>query len=555
MRPQLFVLALCLLMATASATVNVNAWGNWSSTQGLNGIYYMNTSNYFTEAQMGWNGTAWNASNYGLCHFQQFPNGRVNGAIGTNCFPVWEWIATEAANVRINGSVVNRNPGGGDGMKLWIRKDNQLVGFVPVGVNATVMNFNFNLSTVVGSTISIIMDQIGTASYDSFSLENVTIYSHTGPANDERFLFRVADEQNPASYKTANVTVSNSTNSTSFNPAAGVFWFNKSAGELPSGIISIEVKNSSCLTGSVIPRSIAHDTAAGGFNSTLYLLCDGAVPVYTLFRTVDSLDRGIDGVLVKLQRLIGSSYATVTSAYSTSGQVTVPLEASATYLVTASKDGYYTFSAAVTPSTQGYRLVMVNSTSPEFHTLFEDITFNMSPYYVTNGTQTFTYFINSSNNSLVSYGIDMLGPTGAVLNQSNASNPAGSTVTLTMNVTPYSKLTFVGWFLKAGYARYNASLVYYPWNMTFINGTSLTEALDNYKANAPNNFFTGIIVLLIAALLGAWVTKLSNPTAGGIVAVGVIAFFGFFLNFLPGTAVFLLILFVASVIYFLRARG
>jgi hypothetical protein len=463
----------------------------------------------------------------------------------TQRFPAWVFMSNASHS---DAWISYRGWGELSASNITIKHNDTTIAstWTATGQNASGFVYLGNLA--IGANITLIVSS-GVAAADTNVLYDVIISDSLNDSNG--VALTVYDELSPTALKQVNVTFSNAT--ASVDVFASYNSLNASISALPTGVVTALFKNASCLTGNILPRTVIYNTTQGGKNFTAYLLCDGSVPISTPFFVKDSIGNSLTGVTLEIQKVINAQLVNISSSITAGGVGTFWLDSSGTYQIVASAPGFLQYTQAVAPISQGYSITLVNATLPSFNTTFGDISYAFGPDYATNGTTLFWFNISSTDNQLLNYGLDLYGNTTTLIGQASGSSVGGGNSTVSANVSLYANLTAVGWFIKAGYARYNLTKTYWPLG-GYSGGTSLTEAGQQNQNNPPSNVFTGILSLVIAAMVASWVARYTNTVYAGVAALLTLGFTIMLFNWMSFNIFFLLVLFVASVVYFLRSR-
>lgn len=536
------ILALFLLIGSINAAY-VNYYDLWSATQQANNILYQKVDAAGTVSNLSWDGTKWTDANQVWFTKDGGTTGRLypgsTGAAGGLDYPhpLLTWIVNESGTYSINGSQQ-----GGSSTGVAFRKNGIRLNYYPTQGVGSPYNYTFPYSTP-GDKLSIEITSDG----DSFGDANNLDFRNWILSNEWVFL-KVADEGNPTQYLKFNATFSNDTNTT--GPFNDQFMIRKFTRELASGTVTITARNSSCQTGNIIPRSI-YANLTTGYGGTIYLLCSSSTPIFVQFYTKDLTGNPLDGVLITASKNFNGNYTNVTSTITTAGVGSLWLDTNTNYLITASLAGYTTLQAILQPATNQYTITLSNSSSYDFHTLFEGINYTLNPPYVTPGTNTINFTIYA-NNSLIGSGLELYDPDGILLNSTTGVNPGNASYNITFNASEYANYTAVAWFTKTNFPRYNITRVYAVNPSAY--STDLSSAIENYKNNPASNTFTGLLAIIITGLIASPIYRRAGPATAGIAALAILGLFTF-LNWFNWTAYILLSIGVAAIIYTFRGRG
>lgn len=316
-----------------------------------------------------------------------------------------------------------------------------------------------------------------------------------------------------------NITLSNSTNSTTFT---NQYWLNKTVGEIPTGAVTVSVKNHSCLTGNPLPRAYALTIGYADVNLSAYLLCDTSNPALVNFYILDATARPLYGVLFEAKKLISGSWETVTSKYSdTTGTVGVYLDQNTLYQINAALTGYLPHQSTITPTESLYTITLYGGNGTVgFQTIFDDLFIEIQPQnsYMYGNLSTASFYLNDSLSQLNYWGwnVSYNGSTLYFINWTANASGGYDAVTLN-NVGRTGNYSIAYWFSRGNFSQWTLTREYYI-NPTNYTNASLSEAIKQPKATgAPNTLFIVLGAVLIPFITRAF-TKFTVG-GGGIIAL------------------------------------
>lgn len=542
MRLALAALIALIFSATAHALVNVSMYDDWSLVQGANNIVYSKTCylSNFDCGNLTSNGTAWRNGTDNTINFVQGPypfvGGQSNGPTAY-AYATWMWTSNVTDVVQINGSV--KAPAGANAQTIYVRKYDQLLGYIPIGNNSP-MNFQFNVGVDVGTPISFVM--YAPAGGVSF-LFNTTIKSTTAAPASDRLTLLGVDEATSA-VKLINVTISNSTNITNYAPPAGV-WFNRSLAEIPTGQITVTFNNNTCLTNNVLPRSFAIDTRYSKLNFTAPLICDGSNAVRETFIIIDVTGQAIQNANVVIMRNGQNVSSTMTDG---TGSAIFYLIAGAPYTIGVSKSGYNGSVLSLTGSESIITIPLSQNTGGGGYTPIINFDWSMTP-------ENIAYPIfNVNTTSIAHYGytltyyslnLTLLNGTGLYfVNYTNASG--GPIVSNFIDRTEWNGTLYgilkVG---QPGLPEWNYTRTFVVMNYTDSN-SSVTWLAANLKTSDMTPSMRAVISLF-GALVFAVAGFVAGTTGAGLMFVVAFAVIGNIVGFVEENLIYLLLLLVISI--------
>ena len=399
--------------------------------------------------------------------------------------------------------------------------------------NGAYQNFGVQAYVTYGANVSF--------NHMSGSASTIDGLQITGTGVSNELVVSAYDENLPTVSKFFNMTIANATNSTDY--FVNYTWFNQSLNNLPSGAISITVKNASCQTGYIMPRVINWNTNDGGFITTAYLLCDGANYAQSSFLVRDQHQASVPGVTVLVQRVIGITNATITQLTTdSSGQVTAYLTNLASYYVTVSKIGYTTATYLITATTGTTTLpISVGNIANEFDNILRYANWTLSP----STSLDFPLFsVNSTiwGIDLQYYGMNLTLANTTQLYFTNITGDAdGSTITSghfnrsEWNGTAYATV-FIG---KTGYQPF-----YYTRTFVFSNQTnsnsSLTGILANLKASDMPPSLKAVVAIFFSLFMATGGMFVAGAAGAGFMFMVSLAFFGLTLGFINESLIYVL---------------
>jgi hypothetical protein len=358
---------------------------------------------------------------------------------------------------------------------------------------------------------------------------------------------RTFDENNPTVSKLFNMTISNATNSTSYQ--VNYTWFNQSFANIPTGLDTITITNNSCQTSNVIPRSYYYDTSQGSINLTAYLLCDGATPVLQTMLIQDQYLRAVQGATVTVYKVIGSSNATIAILSSDSiGQASTYLTALSNYIVVVSKFGYVTTVTTLTATGSIITIpISVNSAFNTFDSLLKYISWTLAPdSYL--GMPLFNVTASvASSIPLDYYGLELIYANGTQIYFGNFTNTTGSTFTTnTFDRNQSNGTLYANLFVYAnGYTPFLYSRTY-----SFTNSSdspsSLTGIIAGLKASDMSASMKAVMAVFLSLFFAVGAGFAFGASGAGTAFVVALGFFGLVLGFVEENLIYLLVILAIS---------
>lgn len=540
-----FILAFVVLgivgAASAVSWLNYSAWDDWASVQNttINSTTNLFVQSYETSTGSTWTQTTYAGNTWGASITRQPASPRKITFTSSSGSTILNAITLESnsysGNLTLNGSVKSTCSGACDlTFSVGLYNSNGVY-------NATWYAFTFlnatpylQVFTVSGKSISpgqkirITYSNNGVSTNDVSEVDNLTI---SGYVVFGLLVIQAKDELN-LGVKTANFTISNSTNSTTYT-GNGV-WFNKTINEVPSGQLTVQVSNHTCLTGNPLPRSYQVNTLTDSTNFTAYLLCDGSSPSLVSFYVQDYYEHRLAGASVVAKKSIGGTLVPVTSALTDStGVSALYLDINTAYQITVSLGGYSTVTSYVTPSQSSYTVTMYSSNSSVgFQTMFDGLAFNIQPEtsYLFGDAQnlsSLSFYLNDTLSQLNFWGWNVSDYQGAQLYfQNYTAAPGGGLDSVSVNLTlhPFNA-TVLYWFSRANYSAwtYNRTFIINP-----VESGGLSDALRSPAQNGASKLMLSIIGAIIAAFLTVPFSRII-PQGAGIIALfvmGLIAYSG-----------------------------
>lgn len=335
---------------------------------------------------------------------------------------------------------------------------------------------------------------------------------------------RVYDEQNASAAITAyNVVISNSTTSSTFNSYNNVF--NKTYDLVPNGEVTISVSKTDWTTrdyyGTISDSSYV--------NLTAYLL-NYSLSTKILFHVFSIVGFGVQNATVNVNRLIGSSYQTVGHKLTDgTGTAEFYLDNTILYQLVVSATGYNTLTTTIAPVQTDINVPLISDIQNTFTSYFYDIGWYHYPdtVFVANNSQQYFYMvINSTNNSLSSFGINLIYWNGTSLCNTSSTNVYGGMVLCNVNLTAMNQtLTLYTYFTKVGYPIQNTSWIYRIYEPSTSNST-LDNVMQTFQTVGVDNLFINIIIIIVViAVTGLTATTGLGIEGGAIIGFLVVCFF------------------------------
>jgi len=236
-----------------------------------------------------------------------------------------------------------------------------------------------------------------------------------------------------------------------------------------------------------------------------YLISRTSNYVYSTITVVSTSGQGVSGAEVSIQKLVGGSYVPVSqfvtddagsgSAYLLLG---MPYRLAVTY-------GGVTYYASITAQS-GYNFPLNETIEVNFTSMFDGITFNVTPSYIYYNTSLTTYDVDfefeiySNKTMLDLYGMNLY-CNGSSVHEQNVSSSFGGQLTHTYDVVGCDNITLNYYFQKNGFGLYWNSIDYgpsqqYPYGLA----EAIQRLADEYETSTLN-FFVIIILIVVAGAL------------------------------------------------------
>jgi hypothetical protein len=242
------------------------------------------------------------------------------------------------------------------------------------------------------------------------------------------------------------------------------------------------------------PQRIWNPAAQTYTNSTtnqiLYLLntLDG---ISVTLQVVNSAEQVLGGVSINITRNIAGVQTVVGVATTGSdGTATFFLNPDFSHTLTASKEGYTTYSTTFNPTSSTYTIKLSSDTGVGYNDYTFNVTSKINPpkMELTNDTRyNFNYTISSGYWNLTNFGFKLRLYNGTILN-STSSTSNGGTVIAYLNVSDYPRI----------YMDY-----YYSVNGTYINSTAEWNVFNpSYSGWSILTFFSDLTLYMNSGLFG-----------------------------------------------------
>jgi len=318
-----------------------------------------------------------------------------------------------------------------------------------------------------------------------------------------------------------NVTFSNSTNTTTFtnktNPSTWSYL------DIPNGPVTVAISD---YNNNYYP-SAYYETIGVTSNITLsaYLI-NKSVAANIFFYVLTVTAAPIQDATVSCYRNLGSGYVLIGEKKTdASGTAVIPLKQYTTTMVLASKSGYDTVNTSVDVSDTSYVFYLSTNYTLSFNDTFHDITWYMLPYgpNLTRGNNTITFYINSTDDELTMYGLNITLHNGTAIYYNTVIGDAdGGIITTVIDLTNYTGLVNVtGLFTKSGSGTILMWREYFIYNYT--GNFTLQSAMDYFASSAmPGGTMTkGIVFIFVGTLIIAAAATLAVETTG-LILIGLI---------------------------------
>jgi len=267
---------------------------------------------------------------------------------------------------------------------------------------------------------------------------------------------------------------------------------------------------------------------------TAYLLKRGQ-GLFTSVEVVDGEQNAVEGALISIQRLYGTSWKTVVQKETTSsGGQSFCLDPDISYRAYVTHPNYVAFQGTFSPANYQYEPLVIQLGTEgayNFTTRWNSISYKIEPQTQTlegEGSQQFNYTVMDSQNDLTEFGLKFW-HNGTVQNQASIKDsPSGGTVSLSQYLGNYSSGTRVkveGYFLSDSQ--------YYSVNRTYIVRKGFDQGVFSINAafyelkSSLDELGEMMVALILTFLAVLFTTKtgFSSGTLDGAVALLVLGIF------------------------------
>ena len=478
-------------------------------------------------------------------------NFTVNGTSGVNPFPIsngtWQVLAQannyfnktknfnvsflEVKNVdllmhdhELNVSVINNSDGGiAQGVftgyytnELYLINNSFTINGSKVFHLKSGLDYEFYLDPV-GGFATITGLEFNYTSSDSFGSENFTLFQ----ANTLEVNVFDADDPSTKVQTLTNITISNNQITYNLQTTNGSFVLNPIVG----GTYKITASNDNYNT-----RNRFFTVLSGEYQVVNLFLDVGGNP--KTFTVIDNGGNVVDDVTLTFSYFVNGSEVTVAQAKTDlSGTTSVVLNEVITYTVTASKQGFNTFSGSLTPFQNSYVINIDASTLNRFDSVFRDVSYRT--FFERNNTQDWgllKFDINSFDGDIQYFGFNTT-YNNVVFSDFVSGSPSGGNrvINITGINSTLQKTFTVNYFFKVvGKPEVNFTVTF----SVFDFFDEKTNILNIDISNLPTGFknFVGV---LLPALFGIFGILATGRAFGGAIGGGFGLGIGYLLGLYP----------------------
>ena len=325
-----------------------------------------------------------------------------------------------------------------------------------------------------------------------------------------------------------NVTISNSTNSSSFVNIQNLI---NSTASLPTGTITITISNTT-----YYPRTYYLTINESNITSlNAYLLEQSAFSLLVRFHLLSQSQAAVSGATVTVQKLIGGAWVEVAQMNSdATGTAAFFLDVRTTYQVTVTAAGYSTGSFSLTPSLQDYYVTLSSVSGVSLPMLFTNLSVEFEPviFNATPDVQAVSLAVIDANNSVVNQTLGLWFTNGTLIySQTVTGSPAGANITVNVNLTDKGAAIIAGFEVnRGGFAPFTINrTLQIPVNYG-AGSMSWDAGIVALKSSDASLMLRGLMVLMFSILGTVWVSRYAPPGYSGLVAALFLAFFSVILG-------------------------
>lgn len=339
-------------------------------------------------------------------------------------------------------------------------------------------------------------------------------------------------------------TLLNSSNSTTF------FAWN----ELPLGSLTLTYSS----TGFQNANYFLTNNATNENNLTAELLnTSGPNNIVVRLHILDASGAPIPSATISIFQAINNLYVLIAQANSDgSGTATFTLDSTASYIINVSKAGYNTLSQPlVQPTLNDYNVYLTSLITAPITMPLTSVNVTLVPNNLVLGNNVLYFTVNGTD-GLVNFQRVALRflSNGSIINQSTTSSASnGTNLSITFNLVSgwNQSMVLEGYFNKTNGQFFQQFIIYqnnsYP---SSNNASSISKTIEDFSQNRPSYLLTGIIAIIIIALTGSWVYRLSgNGTAAGFTGV-ILAWVFQHIQFLQPPIAFVMTIGFVGLVYF-----
>ncbi len=276
------------------------------------------------------------------------------------------------------------------------------------------------------------------------------------------------------------------------------------------------------------------------------------------FNIKNKQDQTLPDSTITVSNKINTSFVTVAQRVTDfAGQANIFLSSSNDYRFTVEANGFTTKIFDLTPVASAYDIIMDPTTSIDFTTVFNDVSFTIFPPSSTitvSDSQNFSIVTSSPEGMITYFGLNSsFNNTDRITNVTGS--PAGGTASITINTTGFNSTTIaVDFFIKINgedgivsvHRDYRTSLFVVPGN------SSAQSVADKYKDSFSNVgkslIIVGAAVAVILALAEVGVPNFVNGVAGVVVII-----FGAVVGWIPITQSIIVSFIILAMAFIRRA--
>lgn len=344
----------------------------------------------------------------------------------------------------------------------------------------------------------------------------------------------VTDEKDYSTIGCYNLTISNTSESQSWTCQNNTFFANET--QTPLGDITVTISKNGYTT-----RTYYETITTTGAFLYAYLLKDSDASL-SRFHVHDESDRGVYNALVVIEKSIGGTYTVVGEGRAdSSGTVSMALDPTVTYRVTASLGGYTTTTAFINPTSSDYTIYITSlgeTTGLNFTSTFDDLFYEFYPAYpLINSTsnQTFYFYVNATNSTLQYWGFNLTHWNSTHNDSSlclkNSSSSGGGYLYCYVDLRGMEgNISMDAFIKKTGYGEWTQSFVFFIHGVSQYNNTIYGVLNDAESVFEIPQLALAILSLLFSLIGAAMTTTTFDREGGAIGGLLILGGFTFVLN-------------------------